>query len=50
MELTNHTALITGATAGIGLKSARLLAQEGASVIISGCSHRRGEQAGPTTA
>jgi hypothetical protein len=34
MELTNHTALITGATAGIGLKSARLLAQGGALDVV----------------
>jgi short-subunit dehydrogenase involved in D-alanine esterification of teichoic acids len=34
MELTNHTALITGGTAGIGLESARLMAEEGASVIV----------------
>ncbi|GLP81535.1 SDR family NAD(P)-dependent oxidoreductase [Mycobacterium antarcticum] len=45
MELRNHTALITGGTAGIGLESARLLAQEGASVIVSGRNRERGERA-----
>jgi NAD(P)-dependent dehydrogenase (short-subunit alcohol dehydrogenase family) len=45
MELTNHTALITGGTAGIGLESARLMAEEGASVIIAGRNRHRGEEA-----
>jgi NAD(P)-dependent dehydrogenase (short-subunit alcohol dehydrogenase family) len=36
MELIDQTALITGGTAGIGLACARLLAREGASVIITG--------------
>lgn len=45
MELSNHTALITGGTAGIGFESARLLAQEGATVIVTGRNRRRGEQA-----
>jgi NAD(P)-dependent dehydrogenase (short-subunit alcohol dehydrogenase family) len=45
VELTDHTALITGGTAGIGLESARLMAQEGASVIIAGRNRERGEQA-----
>jgi short-subunit dehydrogenase involved in D-alanine esterification of teichoic acids len=36
MELLDHTALVTGGTAGIGLESARLLASEGATVIVSG--------------
>jgi NAD(P)-dependent dehydrogenase (short-subunit alcohol dehydrogenase family) len=45
MKLMNHTALITGGTAGIGLESARLLALEGASVIIAGRNRQRGEQA-----
>ena len=45
MELMNHTALVTGGTAGIGQASARLLAREGASVIITGRDRRRGENA-----
>ncbi len=45
MELSNHTAVITGGTAGIGLESARLLAAEGATVIVSGRNRARGEQA-----
>jgi NAD(P)-dependent dehydrogenase (short-subunit alcohol dehydrogenase family) len=45
MELSDHTALVTGGTAGIGLASARLLAREGASVIITGRDRHRGESA-----
>ena len=45
MELANHTALITGGTAGIGWESARLLAAEGAEVTISGRDRQRGEKA-----
>jgi NAD(P)-dependent dehydrogenase (short-subunit alcohol dehydrogenase family) len=45
VELANHTALITGGTAGIGWESARLFAAEGAEVIISGRDRQRGESA-----
>jgi NAD(P)-dependent dehydrogenase (short-subunit alcohol dehydrogenase family) len=45
MELADHTALITGGTAGIGWESARLMAAEGAQVIISGRDVARGEAA-----
>ncbi len=45
MELADHTALITGGTAGIGWESARLMAAEGADVIISGRDRERGEAA-----
>ncbi|CAM2780790.1 short-chain dehydrogenase [Mycobacterium intermedium] len=45
MELIDHTALVTGGTAGIGLESARLLASEGATVIISGRDSARGARA-----
>jgi NAD(P)-dependent dehydrogenase (short-subunit alcohol dehydrogenase family) len=45
MELLDQTALITGGTAGIGLESARLLASEGATVIISGRDPVKGQQA-----
>ncbi|OBK24446.1 short-chain dehydrogenase [Mycobacterium asiaticum] len=45
MELIDHTAVVTGGTAGIGLESARLLASEGAAVIISGRDPVRGERA-----
>jgi NAD(P)-dependent dehydrogenase (short-subunit alcohol dehydrogenase family) len=45
MELLDHTALVTGGTAGIGLESARLLASEGASVIVSGRDRIRGAHA-----
>ena len=45
MELASHIALITGGTAGIGWESARLMAAEGAEVIISGRDRERGEAA-----
>ncbi len=45
MELRNQTALVTGGTAGIGLAAARLLAREGAAVIISGRDAARGAAA-----
>jgi NAD(P)-dependent dehydrogenase (short-subunit alcohol dehydrogenase family) len=45
MELTDQTALITGGTAGIGVACARLLAREGASVIITGRDAERGKAA-----
>jgi NAD(P)-dependent dehydrogenase (short-subunit alcohol dehydrogenase family) len=45
MELNDLTALITGGTAGIGLACARLLAGEGASVIITGRDAERGNAA-----
>jgi len=45
MELSGQTALVTGGTAGIGLACARLLADAGAVVIVTGRDHRRGETA-----
>jgi NAD(P)-dependent dehydrogenase (short-subunit alcohol dehydrogenase family) len=45
MELDDHVALVTGGTAGIGLACARLLAREGATVIISGRNPLRGRAA-----
>lgn len=45
MELTQQTALVTGGTAGIGKASARLLAESGASVIITGRDPARGTAA-----
>ena len=44
-ELTGLTALVTGGTAGIGFETARLLAAEGAAVIITGRSAERGAAA-----
>lgn len=44
-DSTTQTALVTGGTAGIGFACARLLAREGASVIVTGRDRRRGEAA-----
>ena len=44
-ELTGKTALVTGGTAGIGLACARLLADAGATVLITGRNRERGESA-----
>ena len=43
MRLENKTALITGATAGIGEACAKLFAAEGASVVMSGRDQARGD-------
>ncbi|MDZ4270448.1 MAG: SDR family oxidoreductase [Mycobacterium sp.] len=45
MELSGQVALITGGTAGIGLACARLMAGEGATVIITGRDADRGRAA-----
>jgi NAD(P)-dependent dehydrogenase (short-subunit alcohol dehydrogenase family) len=45
MELIDQTALVTGGTAGIGLACARMLAREGASVIVTGRDAERGKAA-----
>ncbi|VEG58564.1 dehydrogenase [Mycolicibacterium aurum] len=45
LELTGRTALVTGGTAGIGLASARALAEAGASVIITGRDPEKGADA-----
>jgi len=41
LQLSNKRALVTGATAGIGLEIARRLAEEGAEVIICGRSQKK---------
>ncbi|GAA3840077.1 SDR family oxidoreductase [Streptomyces coacervatus] len=43
MELSNKRALVTGATGGIGSEAARLLAAQGAEVVVSGRDAGRGE-------
>ena len=45
MELAYKNALVTGGTAGIGLACARLMAREGAAVIITGRDSERGKAA-----
>jgi NAD(P)-dependent dehydrogenase (short-subunit alcohol dehydrogenase family) len=45
LQLTNKKALVSGSTAGIGFAIASLLAQEGASVVVSGRSPQRVEEA-----
>ncbi len=42
-QLTDRIAIITGATSGIGKATARLFAQEGAKVVITGRRRERGE-------
>ncbi|MFG1755563.1 SDR family NAD(P)-dependent oxidoreductase [Streptosporangium sandarakinum] len=44
-DMTGKTALITGSTAGIGMETARGLAERGASVILVGIDHIRAQQA-----
>jgi NAD(P)-dependent dehydrogenase (short-subunit alcohol dehydrogenase family) len=44
-DLQDYTALVTGGTAGIGLETARLLADRGARVIITGRDAEKGEAA-----
>jgi NAD(P)-dependent dehydrogenase (short-subunit alcohol dehydrogenase family) len=44
-DLQNYTALVTGGTAGIGLETARLLADRGARVVITGRDAERGKAA-----
>lgn len=44
MKLNHKVALISGATSGMGQGIARLFAQEGASVVVSGRNQERGNQ------
>ncbi|MDP6406504.1 MAG: glucose 1-dehydrogenase [Alphaproteobacteria bacterium] len=41
-KLTDHVAMITGATSGMGAETARRFAAEGARVVLTGRSHARG--------
>lgn len=45
--LNGQTALVTGGTAGIGMASARLLADAGATVLITGRNRERGSPRRP---
>jgi NAD(P)-dependent dehydrogenase (short-subunit alcohol dehydrogenase family) len=44
-DLSNRSALVTGATSGIGLHTARRLAVRGATVLVTGRDRRRGAEA-----
>src|SRR6266446_3929014 len=45
LELENKTAMVTGSTAGIGFSIAKILAAEGARVIVSGRTEARVSEA-----
>jgi 3-oxoacyl-[acyl-carrier protein] reductase len=45
LGLTGHVCLVTGSTAGIGLETARLLAAEGARVVVTGRDEARVDEA-----
>jgi 3-oxoacyl-[acyl-carrier protein] reductase len=45
LGLQNRVCLVTGSTAGIGLETARLLAAEGARVVVTGRDQERADQA-----
>jgi NAD(P)-dependent dehydrogenase (short-subunit alcohol dehydrogenase family) len=45
LDLTGKLALVTGATSGLGLETARVLALRGAQVIVAGRTLERAEQA-----
>ena len=44
-DLTGHVALLTGATAGIGLEIARSFLRSGATVVVNGRDQQRGSLA-----
>jgi 3-oxoacyl-[acyl-carrier protein] reductase len=45
LGLRDRVCVVTGSTGGIGLEAARLLAEEGAKVVVTGRSSDRGERA-----
>ena len=45
LGLRDRVCLITGSTAGIGLEAARMLAEEGATVVVAGRTHESVERA-----
>lgn len=44
-DLTGRTALVSGGTSGLGLRTAQRLLEAGAGVVVTGRDSRRGEQA-----
>ena len=45
LGLRDRVCIVTGSTGGIGLATARLLAAEGARVVVTGRDEARGEEA-----
>jgi 3-oxoacyl-[acyl-carrier protein] reductase len=45
LRLRDHVCIVTGSTSGIGLESARILSQEGASVVLTGRDSERVDRA-----
>lgn len=45
LDLSGHTALVTGATSGLGFETARVLASRGAHVLVGGRSSAKAEEA-----
>ena len=44
MKLKDRVAIVTGATSGLGEAAARLFAEEGAKVVVSGRNETRGRR------
>jgi NAD(P)-dependent dehydrogenase (short-subunit alcohol dehydrogenase family) len=48
LDLGGRVAVVTGGTAGVGLEAARILAERGASLVVTGRSQRRADAAAAT--